>query len=883
MPCLKGFSHIFRFFSFFLFCGAVLTGCGGGGSDYSVQYIEPKTGFSVSGTISPASSSQVDGDTNDPFSINIDNDSFNTPQLLPNPVVVGGFVAAMATGHSGDRFATSTDVEDWYRIALAQGQTVTLTISDHGTAGAPNLDLFLLTAADPPVEVGSSEGVGSSESITVATSGEYYLVVSASSGYSNYLLSIGQAVAGASVEALRVEDDFVPGDLIVRFKDSSAELGPRAAALSLQAVTGEPGRATLLRLGDVDQRKAAFSALGIASVSKSKTLSDSADPKLQLKHDTIQTVKALRLREDVVSADLNYIRKPFQTPSDEFYPFQWHYPLLNLPQAWDITTGNSSVVVAVADTGVLMNHPDLNGRLCTATDDCRGYDFISDLSISLDGDGIDSNPDDPGDGSTAGSSSFHGTHVAGTIGAESNTSGSGSGVAGVTWSSRIMPLRVLGQGGGTSYDMMQSLLYAAGLANDSGDVPVKTADIINLSLGGGGSSQTEQDVFNQVRAQGVIVVAAAGNESSSLPSYPASYEGVISVSAVDMHKNLSYYSNTGTGIDVAAPGGDTSVDTNGDGFGDGVLSTLGDDSGATIENIYDFNQGTSMAAPHMAGVVALMKAEHPTLTPGDIDALISAGAITEDLVGDGAAVRNNNFGYGLIDAHKAVLQARSLAGGAPLPASLGVTPSALNFGNATTSLALETSNLGGGTLTVNSVTENADWLTVDDAHGLGTYTVMVDRGGLTDAIYSALISFNTSAGLYTVQVTMQVGVVNTNGDAGYHWVLLLDPEGGSLVEVTSVPLSGGRYQYRFNNVPAGNYLIMAGTDSDNDEFLCDAGEACSGFPLVNRLSEIVVSDSNVTGIDFISGFSVNLSGGALADFMIQSDGYSKYPGKRVAE
>jgi serine protease len=113
--------------------------------------------------------------------------------------------------------------------------------------------------------------------------------------------------------------------------------------------------------------------------------------------------------------------------------------------------------------------------------------------------------------------------------------------------------------------------YAAGLENDSGTLPAKRADVINLSLGGGGPIAAAQVVFNQARAAGVIVVAAAGNDSSDIPTFPASYDNVVSVTAVDLNRNPAPYANFGDHVDVAAPGGDTSVDRNGDGYGDGVL------------------------------------------------------------------------------------------------------------------------------------------------------------------------------------------------------------------------------------------------------------------------------------------------------------------------
>ncbi len=253
---------------------------------------------------------------------------------------------------------------------------------------------------------------------------------------------------------------------------------------------------------------------------------------------------------------------------------------------------------------------------------------------------------------SSGGSSFHGTHVAGTIAAHTNNA---LGVAGVGWdSARIMPLRAIGVGGGVSWDIIQAVRYAAGLPNDSGTVPERPADIINLSLGGDVYSEVEEAIFQEVIAKGVIVVAAAGNAANSEPSYPAAYNGVISVSAVDYLSSPTYYSNFGPQIDVAAPGGDNSVDLNGDGYPDGVWSTMGNDASGQIEMVYRPLQGTSMAAPHVAGVAALMKGLWPAMDPNAFNALLVGGAITDDL---GQPGRDDRYGHGLINAQKALLAA----------------------------------------------------------------------------------------------------------------------------------------------------------------------------------------------------------------------------------
>jgi serine protease len=571
------------------------------------------------------------------------------------------------------------------------------------------------------------------------------------------------------------------------------------------------------------------------------------------KLDTLYRIKALRQRADVQSADPNYIVKASKTPNDQHYPLQWHYPLINLPQAWDVTNGTSAggeVVVAVIDTGVFFGHTDLaNALLRDGGGNVVGYDFIRSTTTSNDGDGIDANADDPGDESTPASSSWHGTHVAGTVAARSDN---GVGVAGVSWGARIMPVRVLGRGGATSYDVMQGVRYAAGLANDSGTLPSRRADIINLSLGCLNCFSTaEQTLFTQVRNAGVIVIAAAGNENSAQPGYPASYNGVVSVSAVDINRGRAPYSNYGANIAVAAPGGDASLDRNGDGYGDGVLSTL---VGADRSSDYRFYQGTSMAAPHMCGVVALMKAVYPALSPNDLDALLASGAITTDL---GSAGRDDQFGWGLIDAAKAVLEAQRLAAGVPT-AALVANPNRFDFGVSLSMATLNLTKLGDGTLSVTGVTSDATWLTVTpgsiNADQLGSYVVSVNRAGLSAGSYSATLTVAASSGLpLKLPVSMQVMTAPVQVTTGHYWVLLLDRDFNVVSQQAQVG-SSGRYAFQFSNLAKGTYFLYAGTDSDWDDVICDEGEVCGAYPTLGEPGAIEVND-NLGNLDFIVGFS----------------------------
>lgn len=351
-----------------------------------------------------------------------------------------------------------------------------------------------------------------------------------------------------------------------------------------------------------------------------------------------------------------------QTPDDPQFPDQWHYDFvpgvsegLNLLPAWDITTGSSAIVVAVLDTGI-RPHADLAGRVLP------GYDFITPPDKANDGDhqspenSRDPDPSDPGDWVEANGcgqphqamdSSWHGTHVAGTIGAASNN---GTDVAGIDWQAQILPVRVLGRCGGTFSDVIDAIRWAAGL-----DVPLvpanpNPAQVINMSLGGPGTCSTNtfmQAAINDAAAAGVVVVVAAGNDGWLSDFYtPASCNNVITVAAANRAGSLAWYSNYGSSVEVAAPGGETYPTAS-----DGILSTLNDGLTVPGDDILAFYQGTSMAAPHVSGVVSLMLSLNPDLTPEEVSDIIQTTARDFPESAECTPVR---CGEGLVDAFAAL-------------------------------------------------------------------------------------------------------------------------------------------------------------------------------------------------------------------------------------
>lgn len=358
-------------------------------------------------------------------------------------------------------------------------------------------------------------------------------------------------------------------------------------------------------------------------------------------------IRQLEANPDIEKVEIDRILKANATANDEFYSLQWHYhdPLagINLEQAWDASTG-SGVNVAVLDTGYLP-HVDLAANII------GGYDMIEDTFVANDGDGRDSDASDPGDWYAAfdcglnfdsRDSSWHGTHVAGTVAAVTNNN---IGVAGVAYDAKVVPVRVLGKCGGYTSDIADGIVWASGGSVAGVPGNANPAQVINMSLGGSGSCDSvSQAAIDQARANGSVVVVAAGNSNSDVANFsPASCDGVISVAATNKQADRASYSNFGNLIDLAAPGGE--------GGSEGVASTLNDGATTPGNDIYVYYAGTSMASPHVAGVAALMFAVNGNLTPDEVEqAMVSSARAFPS----GSSCNTSDCGAGIIDAAAAI-------------------------------------------------------------------------------------------------------------------------------------------------------------------------------------------------------------------------------------
>ncbi|MDO6461435.1 S8 family peptidase [Granulosicoccaceae sp. 1_MG-2023] len=393
----------------------------------------------------------------------------------------------------------------------------------------------------------------------------------------------------------------------------------------------------------------------------------------------------LSLAEDpsVAAVEPDSLIAPMAVPPDYYFPSQWnlHTPEeaaggLNAPQAWNYTTGDNSTVVAVIDTGIRPEHIDLQDRVLP------GYDFITEFALgnnylleeypsymtyfrTNDGDGRDDDPTDPGDwvdiddsrammsmGTTCEphESSFHGTAIAGIIAANSNNN---HGIAGIDWQAQILPARVSGKCGGARSDMIDAIRWAAGIEDPTLPENPTPARVINLSLGSvNACGFAEQEAINEAREAGAVLVAAVGNEALNLdttPTAPATCDNVIAVTAVRQDGGRAYYTNYGLAADIAAPGGE---DTGGDG-----VSMVVDTNRGLTEPVdgshFKYVAGTSVAAAHVSGVLSLMIAANPELTPAELEERLLASA--RDFPDNGVfSCDSQSCGAGIADAGAAV-------------------------------------------------------------------------------------------------------------------------------------------------------------------------------------------------------------------------------------
>ncbi len=797
-----------------------LLGCFSGGSDDQ----QSERTATVRGEISIEPATAVDGTVNNPDADRTPNDSEEQAQPLTNPAIVGGYAGAEGTGSTGK----GPDPNDYYEVELLEDDVVRLFVAGDDA----DLQLNLLGDSEEVAAWSVASG-GEIAQLVAPENGEYLLRIHADRGASNYVLLVGEPAALLDDRTDRMgisgDDDFVPGELIVHFDDAQGSGPPtlrrntvaqRAREWGMEMRSGTPGNGVLMRTDEATS-PGAPAGPAAAGGDVGSRLPERARRQLE----TVSRMQALRREPDVRHVELNRVVRAHASPppDDDRFGEQWNLPAIGMEAAWSQTTGSEDVVVAIIDTGVIADHEDLDGKVVETAD------FTSDC---------DDEPED--------ATSFHGTEVAGIAAASTDND---TGIAGVGWNTRLMSVRALcPDGTGTTQSVRDSVRYAAGLHEDS----EQAADIINLSLGGAGFSEADAALYEEIADAGIVVVAAAGNDGTTRRIYPAAYETVFSVGATNKDGERASYSNTGLMLDLAAPGGDGAED-------EGILTTTGpgDD--------YDHRQGTSMAAPHLAGVLALMRAEFSDLSYDHVPHWLDTGDLTQPPDDEPWTPET---GFGLLDADAAVTR----AAGTPPSGLLRAGPRTLSFtalddDDATLDSTLELETVDGTTPSGVTARADAAWLDVEEIRAPGSsepgeYRVVADPTGMGTGTYYGRVNVETDQGVVLrVRAKLEVVDVVPTGeeDAGLHYVQLIDADSGATVAEKKVRADNGRYAYRFRDVPPGQYVVIAGTDNDNDGKICGPGEACGAWPALAGEAFTVGPGQTVTR-DFTTGYR-----GGLAD------------------
>jgi len=475
----------------------------------------------------------------------------------------------------------------------------------------------------------------------------------------------------------------------------------------------------------------------------------------------------------------------YDEPNDPRYPEQFYLRYLRLPNVWTRTEGDPSVVVAVLDTGSTP-HTELVQQTVP------GYDFITDSASSLDGNGWDADPSDT-------ALVLHGTHVSGIIGAKANNQ---TGVAGVVWGTRLLPVRALGKDGGTFFDIAAGLRWAVGLSVPGAPANANPARVVNMSIGAHYDSSTLRAAIAEVvstRPQ-VVLVAAAGNEGTNDPSYPAAYPGVIAVYALDANLLWTSYSNYGTWISVGAPGGDPYRGQA------GILSTYWDP--VANKGTYEELSGTSMASPQVAGVAALLIALKPTITNAEVKEALEKTAL--DL---GDAGFDTDFGWGMVNAEAA---AEYVTTPFAQPSAVEVAPSSLEFDGAAIQASVFVRTKTSTPVTISQVDVTMDqleaalWLTASIDHPVTPATVTVSIDPDLDAgTYTGKIRLTTSVGVIDVPVRA-VRAPKPNLKLVLVSVVGVD---GTVVAQTTTS-AAKNWAYSIPDVPLGRYRVTALADQN---------------------------------------------------------------------
>jgi len=643
-----------------------------------------------------------------------------------------------------------------------------------------------------------------------------------------HVLASATAIAIASMSALpaiaagRVDASGLqsPGQtgfdrFIVKYKEGSSE---RASTSSLATALTSATRAIPAKSGRVLQ------------VTQVRRLAVGADVvRADRKLDRVEAESLMRQlanNPNVEYVEVDKLNKALFTPNDTNFSQQYGFGTgaggIRATEAWDITSG-AGTVVAVLDTGIT-NHSDLAANILP------GYDFIIDTAVSVDGNGRDSDPSDPGDAYGGNPSSWHGTHVAGTIAAVTNN---GKGVAGTAFSAKVVPVRVLGAGGGYDSDIADAIIWASGGTVSGVPANANPAEVINLSLGGSGAcGTTTQTAINGAVSRGTTLVIAAGNDNGNVSNAsPANCNNVVAVGAVTSTGARASYSNYGTLVDVAAPGS-------------AVLSTLNAGTAGPGAESYASYSGTSMATPHVAGVVALIQSvSNPAKTPAQIEALLKSSARAFP------STPSQPIGTGIVNA-KAAVDAAGGGGGTNAAPVANFTSSAsgltVTFSDSSTdsdgTIASRSWNFGDGTTS----TATSPSKTYSAA---GTYNVsltVTDDDGATNTKTSAVTVSAGGGGGTVLQNGVAVTGLAAAAGASLNYTMAVPAGATGLKFVTSGGTGDSDMYVKFGSAPTDTSYDCRPYASGNAE-TCNIATASAGTYYVRLKAYSAFSGLSLTG------------------------------------
>lgn len=820
--------------------GLLMGGCGGGDG----EGIMGRQNGTLSGTVEISSGTRVDADT----ALDLETTELtsslsqpisgvqNTNSPFPGNVIAGGYVSVGSGDYNGTELEYPQDERDTLRMQLSEGQRVSVNFfpapfdaSGESGTGADPVTSLTLQAVDGTSSDSSAENTEPNKSVEAQEDGAHNLIIEAAGGGpARYVL---RATSLSQDETLgQASTDFVPGEAIITTEAMASDGVMRAqAAMPVDVASQKSLGGAQFRVTMPLERQAVMPA----------TLSEAGR-----KAETLEWIRELNDTPGVASAVPNHRVHTMATGStaplsqDNYADQQWHYDRINAVGAWDtVDNGGESVRVAVLDTGIARIgddwHPDLAPNI-NCNDSSRCFDAV-------DKDGSDP-VDDRGS---------HGTHVTGIAAADATGSGD---VTGVAHGASLVPVRVLGGSEGTVADVIAGVRWVVNNGNPR-------ADVINLSLGSQTENPTLRDAVAEASAAGILVVAASGNAGDDRPFYPAAFPSVLSVGAVDCKGSRSSFSNFGDWLDLAAPGGGNPSDcSNGDDF---VFSAVAEGDGIDNNTPVNGRQGTSMASPHVAGVLALMRELTPRVEMPVIRALLREGRLTQN---NDKGTFDQEIGWGIVDAQAAVTE--DISGFAALAPSL----ERLRLDNDRQSVDLSLARVGDGSVTFSNedVTDgDKPWLDVEAIDGERNFRVSLntdemDPGQFFRSTLNVSYTANGSEGRqYQIPVTATLEANESDRNAGAHFVQLIpadainDDSISERTRQTVAEAEDGRYRFEFDvsDIEPGEYFLIAGSDLDNDGSFCGPGEACAEFPVTGQPEAIKITRDTSKTVELETAFT----------------------------